>query len=271
MNGKEFARALRSGQRVYGTAVVSTSPRWPQVIAGAGLDFVFLDTEHLPIGREMLAWMCQIYRSMGLAPLVRILAPDPYLATAALDAGACAIVAPYVETVEQAKALRGAVKLRPLKGQRLQRILEGEAVEPTLDGYLKTFNENHVLVLNIESVPAMEALDDILDVPDLDAVLIGPHDLSCNMGLPELYQHPEVREAIGTIFSKARAKNIGAGIHYTGSADDQVALVQLGANMIIHGSDIALVDTHLKADIRAIKQTVGDADTSAAGPSADTI
>lgn len=64
--------------------------------------------------------MCNAYRALGIAPIVRIPSPDPYYASMVMDGGANDIIAPYVETVEQVKALSGAVKLRPIKGMRLQ-------------------------------------------------------------------------------------------------------------------------------------------------------
>src|SRR5215813_6266176 len=126
MNGRELIKALRGGGRVYGTMIVSTSPHWPAAVKSAGADFVFIDTEHIAIDRTQLAWMCQLYRALGLAPFVRIPAPDPYQATVALDNGASGVLAPYVETVEQVRRLRGAVKLRPLKGRVLEEVLSGE-------------------------------------------------------------------------------------------------------------------------------------------------
>ena len=102
MNGKELGQALRSGARVYGTAVVSTVPWWPRMISETGLDFVFLDTEHVPIDRETLASMCQAYTVRGLPPIVRIPVPDATAAAKMFDIGACGVIAPYVETREQA-------------------------------------------------------------------------------------------------------------------------------------------------------------------------
>ncbi len=136
MNGRELIKTLRDGGRVYGTMIVSTSPHWPSAVKGAGADFVFIDTEHIAIDRTTLAWMCQTYRALGLAPIVRIPSPDPYLATVALDNGASGVLAPYVETPEQARRLRGAVKLRPLKGQLLEEVLNGEReLDPALRQY----------------------------------------------------------------------------------------------------------------------------------------
>ena len=105
---------------------------------------------------------------MGLPPLVRIPAPDPYAASMMLDGGAAGVIAPYVETLARVQSLRSAVKLRPIKGQRLRQMLHGAEVEPELQSYLANGTKDRLLIVNIESVPAVEALDDILAVPDLD-------------------------------------------------------------------------------------------------------
>ena len=256
MDGKTLVESLRSGRRVYGTLIVSPSPKWPSGIASAGLDFVFIDTEHVPIDRAQLSWMCETYRRMGLAPLVRIPAPDPYRATMVLDGGAAGVIAPYVESPEQVKALRGAVKFRPLKGRRLQETLDGEPLEPALAEYLRRRNEGSALVVNIESAPAIAALDEILAVGGLDAVLVGPHDLSCSLGLPEQYEHPKFIEAVRTIFSKAAG--VGAGIHSWSEVDRQIEWLRAGANLLIHSGDLMLVAKHLAADLRAIRRGIGD-------------
>ena len=72
---RHFSERLHGPARLYGTLIVSPSPHWVPVVAGLGLDFVFIDTEHIPIDREKLAWMCQTYRAVGLPPIVRIPAP----------------------------------------------------------------------------------------------------------------------------------------------------------------------------------------------------
>ena len=270
MNGQALSVALHKGDRVYGTCVVSTSPKWPSMIAGVGLDFVFIDTEHMPIQRDQLAWMCQAYAALNLAPIVRIPEPDPYLACMALDGGAHGIIAPYVDSPAQVQALRGAVKFRPLKGRRLANALEGkEKLEPELDAYLAQWNTGRVMIVNIESVPALEALDDILAVPGLDAVLIGPHDLSLNLGIPEQYHHPAFNEAIGTIIRKARARHIGVGIHFSNGIEKEIGWAKEGANLITHSSDFFLVRDALTADLKRFRDELGDRLRPAAGAAQD--
>jgi 2-keto-3-deoxy-L-rhamnonate aldolase RhmA len=268
MNAAELIENLHAGRNVFGTLIVSPSPRWPDALRGCGLDFVFIDTEHIALDRGQVSWMCQTYAALGLAPVVRIPAPDPYAATVALDGGAAGIIAPYVETAEQARALRGAVKLRPIKGQLLQQLLEGHESEPGLVAYMERGARERVFILNIESLPGIAALDDILAVPGLDAVLIGPHDLSCSLGMPEQYDRPEFLAACEKIFRKARAAGIGAGIHYWGTVEEQVRFLSMGANMLIHSADITLFQKHLRLELEAVKKASGSSGKPDADPGA---
>lgn len=253
MNGRELGIRLRSGQRVYSTHIVSPSPVWPDAVKTTGIDFVFIDTEHVPIDRTTLAWMCRTYRALGLCPVVRIPAPDPYQATMAMDAGAEGILAPYVETADEVRRLSGAVKFRPLKGQRLDRALAGEPLEPELARYIVERNAGHVLLVNIESVPAIESLDAMLAVPGLDAVQIGPHDLSASLGVPEQYAHPRFIEAVDHIVTQARAAGVGAGIHFWDSMEQEIRWARLGANLIMHSADTFLFARQLKTDIERFR------------------
>lgn len=260
MTAANLRQRLIAGEELFGTLIVSPSPRWPEAVCDCGLDFVFIDTEHIALDRAQVSWMCQAYAALGLPPLVRIPAPDPYAATMALDGGAAGIIAPYVESAEQVKALRGAVKLRPIKGQKLQQILDGAKAGPELESYMTNGAKDRLFIVNIESVPAINALDAILAVPGLDGVLIGPHDLSCSLGLPERYDHPDFLAACETIFRKARSAGMGAGIHSWGNVSSQKRLLQLGANLLIHSADILLFKKQLKAELEAIKKEVGLSD-----------
>ena len=78
MTPVELRRCLYKGQPVFGTLIVSPSPRWPEAVATCGLDFVFIDTEHVALDRAQLSWMCQTYAALGIPSLVRIPSPDPH-------------------------------------------------------------------------------------------------------------------------------------------------------------------------------------------------
>ncbi len=250
---------LDSGSRIYGTAVTSTSPLWVEAIRRANLDFVFLDTEHIPLGRETVAHMCTLYSAVGIPPVVRIPSPDPNAACTALDGGASAVLAPYIESPEEVKALVGAVKYRPLKGKRLQRILDGkEIMEERLKNYIDERCRENILFINVESIPAVVNLEELLSVPGLDGVIIGPHDLTCSMGLPEAYTHPDFENTVRSIIRECRRRKLGIGIHLPEEPGQQVKWAEEGANIILHSSDISLFGKILHHEISAIRSALGD-------------
>src|SRR5439155_9637741 len=103
---------------------------WPALAKQTGIDFVFVDTEHVPLDRQTLSYLCQTYQALGLPPVVRIPCNDPFEACKALDASAGGIIGPYLETADQVRDLVGAVKGRPLEGSRFtEAVREPAAVE----------------------------------------------------------------------------------------------------------------------------------------------
>ena len=250
---------LQQGKNVYGTCITSTGPMWPDAIKNAGLDFVFIDTEHIPLDRNELALLCQLFKSNNIVPIVRIPSPDPYRACQAIDGGAAGIVVPYIESRTQVIDLVGAVKYRPLKGELLSAYLDGrKEMDEGLKKYIASFNCNNICIANIESVPAMEKLEEILSVPGLDGVFIGPHDLSVSLNLPEQYDHPDFEKAVKNIIHTTRKKGLHIGIHFSLEPERQIKWVKEGANIVVHSFDIALFLQRLKQDMQIIKSGVGD-------------
>ena len=257
MTGRDIIKKLHEGRRVYSSAMISTSPLWPNLVKQIGVDFVFVDTEHTPIDRNTLAWICQTYQALGVPPVVRLPCNDPFEACKALDGGAGGVIGPYVETANQVRGLAGAVKWRPLKGRRLDDALRDPiSLEPELREYLEKRNGEKILIVNIESVPAIQNLHEICTVPGLDAVLIGPHDLSCSLGIPEQYTHPRFDEAVRTIFRIAREHNVGAGCHYWLGLEQEITWSKAGGNLVMHSSDVASFSRTLKNDIEQLRKAL---------------
>lgn len=266
MVGINFRNALRAGKNVYGTQISSTSPKMFDSVISLGLDFVFFCNEHVPYNPETLSWMCRAFKAAGVNPLVRILEPSPFLATQALDAGASAILVPYVEEIEDVIALVGAVKYRPLKGRKLMRILHGEE-KPTeeLKQYLIKHNSNNALILNVESQKGLESMNEFigiqtLDGPGVDGLIIGPHDLSISYGMPEQYRSQAFLDLSCGIIKNARSKGVAVGGHsgYRDSLDLQLAWAKAGATILLHCSDAYLSANQLNNDLNQIKKCVGD-------------
>ena len=250
---------LKKGERVYGSAFTSTAPSWALSLKKAALDFVFIDNEHISMNRADLARLCQLFKAYGITPVVRIPSPDAFLASQAIDAGAVGVIAPYLENVGQIRDLVGAVKFKPLKGEKLQRLLSGEEeLNDSMKDYISRFNEGNLCIANIESVAAIERLDELLSVPGLDGVFIGPHDLSVSLGYPEQYDHPVFEEAVRKIIKVTRSKGLSIGVHFSLEPERQVRWAKEGANIIVHSFDIALFTQRLVHDMNIIREGLGD-------------
>lgn len=250
----DLKQKLQQGKNVYGTCITNNTPRWPGLVAGAHLDFVFIDTEHIAIDRTALSKMCNTYQALGVTPIVRIPKPDKYRTSQVLDDGAIGVVAPYLEHVNEIRDLVGATKYRPLKGEKLEDILNGKTkASAELQSYLDTYNHGNLCIANIESVPAVEKLDDLVSIDGLDAVFIGPHDLSISMGIPEQYDHPDFIKTVKLIINKARKYTLGVGIHFSIEPERQLYWMKEGVNIVIHSSDMALFSQKLRADMVILK------------------
>lgn len=250
---------LNQGQNIYGTCITSFAPQWPKIVADSKLDFAFLDTEHIPLNRAELSNMCRSYQALGVTPIVRIPGPDPYRASQVIDDGAIGVIVPYMENSKQIKDLVGAVKYRPLKGEKLEEILEGKAtLSAEMETYLNKYNFGNFCIANIESIPAVERLDELLSIEGLDGVFIGPHDLSISMGIPEQYDHPDFIQTVKKIVQKARAYTLGVGIHFSQEPQRQIDWMKEGVNIIIHSSDMALFSKQLRHDMDKIRSSAGE-------------
>ena len=260
MRGQEFRQALHRGDRVYGTAITGAGPLYAQALKGLGLDWVFIDNEHSPMGRESTSWLCQTYKVLGIVPIVRIPYQEPALAAIALDGGAQGVIVPYTEDPALVRQMVGATKLRPLKGERLTALLEGgPGLEERAPAYEWQRNLQTSLIINVESVPAMGRLDDLCSVEGLDAVLIGPHDLSVSLEVPEQYDHPRFVEAVLHILRTARAHGLGAGIHYWFNAEQELFFIREGgANLIVHGTEVTLASDTLRTVLHTLRMSLDD-------------
>ena len=259
MRGKELRQALTAGQRVYGIAAEGYGqPRWPRFLARLGLDFVFLDNEHTPLNRETVAWAAQAYAANGVAPLLRIPEASPSQAAMGLDLGAHGIIAPYVEAVEQVQALVGAVKYRPLKGAALQlAVNEGRFPNEATHRYLQDFNLDAILVIMIESPAGVQNLPEMLAIGEVDAILVGPHDLSVSCGVPEEYDHPVFNRAVDAVIRTCQEHDVSVGIHCPDLAG-ALHWAQAGCNFIVLSSDTLFIANGIHDQLDQIRQAVGD-------------
>ncbi len=265
MNGSQIREKLHRGERVYGTHIASLmNPMAAMMATELDLDFAFFCTEHMPLDRTEVSLMCHLYASHGISPIVRVPSPDAAAVSMALDGGAEGIVVPYVETVEEVRAMVGACKYRPIKGRLLRDTLDGAAELPArTQRFLSAFNRHHYLIIGVESVPAIERLDELIAVEGVDGVFLGPHDITVSMGIPAEYEHPRFIAALEDVIRRCRAAGVGVGLHYQLlrlRRETLSRLLDAGMNWLINGADIAIMCRAMNEELRLLRSMdAGDA------------
>lgn len=260
MQGDLFREKLKSGERVYITHIVSPgNPVHAAISTGLQVDGVFICTEHMPLDRSEVSMMCQFFALHNISPMVRIPHPCPRLAAQALDAGAQGIVVPYVETVEEVKSLVGAVKYRPIKGEILDGWLKGTSKpNDKLQAFFKRFNRHHYLIIGIESVPAIRRLEELVSIDGVDGVFLGPHDITCSMGIPEEYDNPDFVRTVCDVIKRCRKCGVGVGIQTDLAAPQNQVFLDAGMNFMFHLADVIKMRDKMNIEFAALRKAYGD-------------
>ena len=189
-NSMNLRQRLRHGEELLCFSVNFPSSAAVEMGAIAGFDFYNIDTEHGPMDIGVIDEMVRAADSVGVPPIVRPPNNDPDTILRILDVGAAGIMAPGIASKADAQALVDAVKYPPI-GHRGLGIVRANrwGDEPAAESTRRA-NEETVIIPLIEDIAAVEAIDEILEVEELDVIWIGPADLSQSMGLTGQYGHP---------------------------------------------------------------------------------
>ena len=275
MNGEQLRKKTSGGGIVYGTMLsMGRNPRWSQAISSFGLDYVIIDTEHAPRSRAEVADFLAAFTYSGVVPIVRIPIPASHYVTMYIDAGAQGILAPYCETVDQVKEVVAAARWRPLKGALAEKAVEtGELPSEATRAYLENRNKNNVCIIGIESVPAIENLENILKVEGIDAIFVGPNDLTITLGIPDQYDHPDYEAALREIIAKSEAASKPVLIHHQTVQLTQKWLRE-GARFVLYSSDARAMHNGYRkefGEIRSVGSELGGEAIGVVGESEEVI
>jgi 4-hydroxy-2-oxoheptanedioate aldolase len=224
-----------------------------QVMAFAGFDFVIVDLEHAPLTLETAYQLINMAAASGLSPLVRV--PDHGAATIArvLDAGAHGVLVPHVDGVDQARAVVRAVRFPPHgdRGAGATSRAGWWGLRPGAE-YLGFGNERVLCIPQLESRPAIEAAEEVLAVPGVDAVFVGAADLALSLGLPG--GHPTVAALVDQVIKAASAAGKPCGLAFGGDASAGVAAVARGAGFVVLSNDATMLATAARGLARAYRE-----------------
>ena len=208
-------QALKAGKTVFGCSTsMIRSPEIPRILAAAGLDWTYLDSEHGGFDLETLQDLIRAANESGLCPVVRVGDLQYPLVARALDCGAQGVLFPRVESPELLAQAISWTRFPPegVRGFGLQPVHIGYETK-TMPEIIAHMNANTMVVLQIETKTALERVDDLLAVPGVDAVMVGPADLSTSLGVPGEFDHPSMVDAIERVKESCNRHGVAPGLH----------------------------------------------------------
>lgn len=243
---------IKRGEPAVGIWSMFRDPFAIEAMAEVGLDWWAVDTEHTPATTDDLLRIISTLEGTRTVPLIRLMNNDSQYFKTALDLGAQGVIVPMIETADDARRAVNFCRYPP-QGSRGFGPIRASRYFLEVTEYCKSANDEILLVGMIESLRGAQELDAILKVPGLDAIYIGPGDLSATMGCVGNWKKPEVEGVIHEMMSKMAA----AGMPFGGLADgpeDFVRFVERGATLVTLGSDLGFM---MQGGFGALKQVQG--------------
>lgn len=233
---------LKEGGVCFGTMLrILKSPHAVPLFASQGWDYIVLDTEHNDYDLETLAMFSLVAKYEKIGLFVRV--PDKLYHQMAqmLDIGAEGLVLPQVKTPKEASHIIRSTKYAPV-GQRGVSVSDAVTLYRDYDPleYFKWANEHLMTIVQIESEEGVENVDEIVSTPGIDAVMIGPADLSQDMGIPGQIRHTKMVEAYHKVIDSCNRNGVAPGIHLQHIEDVHI-WIEKGMRFITYSYDIALL------------------------------
>jgi 2-dehydro-3-deoxyglucarate aldolase/4-hydroxy-2-oxoheptanedioate aldolase len=247
-----FLQKIQTQPPAVGLIVSLQSPEVAEILSQCGYDWLFIDMEHGQSAFDAVQHMLQAVRGTCSA-IVRVPEGSPVWIKKALDMGVDGLIIPQVNTADHARAVVAAVKYPPL-GARSVGVMRANNYGMDFADYVQHANERTALIIQIEHIEAVRNADAILAVPGIDAVLIGPYDLSGSMNLLGQVTSDPVQGAITTIKHRCHAAGMPLGIFVMTPEAARQHLAD-GCRFVAVGTDTTLLWNAAKREVAAIKGT----------------
>ena len=221
---------LKAGQPAFGVIATTDDPQLAELFGIAGFDYYMLDAEHGLIDPVQAVNVIRACERTNMTPMVRVGPKDPKLVLQYLDAGMLGIMMPGLETATEVRMLVDSVKYAPL-GKRGLGFSRASGHMPSPD-YINFSNEQTMVIIQFEDHKLLNIFPELCTIEGLDACVIGPRDLSLNMGFPDGSNHPEVQSVIEGAIHIMKNTGVIAGIT-AGTHTDAENQIRRGARMIL--------------------------------------
>ena len=247
---RQLLRAAGSKPPI-GTWISSASPIVAEAVGHAGFDWGVVDMEHAPLDMMGLVHLLQALGGTKMTSIVRVPWNDAVVVKRVLDAGATTLLFPFVQSADEAARAVAATRYPPA-GHRGMSGMTRASSFGAVPNYLKTADAGIGVIVQLETQQALAQLEAIAAVPGVDAVFIGPADLSASMGHVGQFTHPAVMQAMAD--AARRCKGLGKPIGTVGGTPDVVTQYRaLGYDYLAVSSDMGLLMSGALAAVKALR------------------
>ena len=234
----DLRKRLRSRQQIYGSWLSIGHPELAALFAGGQTDFLGIDLEHTATDLPACQAIIRTCHEFRKACLPRIFAGDVQRLCRLLDMGADGIILPQICSRADVEAMNQVMRYPP-EGRRGFGVAAAHQYGRIFDPYVKSANGSLTLMVQVENIRGVEAIEEIVSHPAVDGVMVGPYDLSGSLGVPGALDHPKVLEASRRVVSVCQQKKISCGLHLVYPNAEQIRKnLELGFSFLILGSDI---------------------------------
>ena len=238
----ELKTKLKNGGLVIGTMISEIrNPNLAYMLAQCGFDFFIIDNEHGAYSPETISNMIAAARGAEISIVVRIPEIRREAIMKPLDSGAAGLLVPMVNTADQAKEIMKYAKYPPMgeRGVALSRAHSSYG-RPDAAEYLDQANQAKFIAVQAESPQAIKNLEAIASTPGVDAIFVGPADLSVSMGIPGQITHPKEVEAIEKVLAICQKHDVVPGIHMS-KLKTLKDWIRRGMRFVTFSSDVDLL------------------------------
>lgn len=243
---------------ILGSWINTVSPIVTEIMSNSGFDFLCLDAEHSALDYFSSLQLFQAMKAGNpdCAALVRMQGNNYADTKRYLDAGGIGVIAPLVNTKEEAEYLVESVKYPPY-GNRGVGYGRSHAYGFEFDSYMDFAKDNIFIAIQVEHIDAVNNFDKISSVKGIDAIFIGPYDLTASMGITAKFDNQDYLEALDYVNKVCKEKGLISGIHVVQpSPEEVIQKFKMGYNLIAYSLDITIIGTNCRNAIRQITDSI---------------
>lgn len=246
-------KKLQSGKFTLGSWITIGNSAVAEIFANAGFDWLVVDLEHSTISIDQTGDLIRVIELGGASPLVRLTSNDSDQIKRIMDAGAHGIVVPMVNSSKDAEKAVASTRYAP-KGIRGIGLARAQGYGARFQEYLKWQEEGPLVIVQIEHRKAVDNLDEILSVPGVDGFIIGPYDLTCSMGIPGDFNHPQYLQYVERIRKTGQKMNCPGGLHIVEPDHNLLQkAIDDGYLFIGYSVDIRMLDKSAREGIGSVR------------------